>query len=96
MVIDGFYDHAAKLEAAATGISQEGLRVGREASKEFRAASADDWKVRLDAMFVEWVSQAADGLEGKWRWGVRTDAEILAKSIQTVQERLSRAAADWT
>jgi len=59
-------------------------------------ASADDWKVRLDAMFVDWVPRAADGLEGKWQWGVKTDVDVLAKSLKAVQERLSKASIEWT
>ena len=104
VVIDGFYDHTAKLEAAATEIPKEGLLVGHAGfqANAFQAmafqigASADDWKVRLDAMFVDWVPRAADGLEGKWQWGVKTDVDVLAKSLKAVQERLSKASIEWT
>ena len=104
VVVDGFYDHTAKLEAAATEIPREGLLVGHEDFQggAFQAdvfqirASADDWKVRLDAMFVDWVPGAADGLEGEWHWGIKTDADVLSKSLKEVQERLRRASVDWT
>ena len=102
--VEGFYDHTAKLEAASAEIPPESLRVGRvgfqasgfQGSGFQVGVSANDWKVRLDAMFVDWVPDAADGLEGHWQWGVRTDADVLAKSINAVQARLSRASVEWT
>jgi len=42
------------------------------------------------------VPRAADGLEGKWQWGVKTDVDVLAKSLKAVQERLSKASIEWT
>ena len=47
-------------------------------------------------MFVDWAPDTADGLEGRWRWGVRTDAIVLAASIKVVQTRLAGAMAEWT
>ena len=55
VAVDGFYEHTAKLEAAATEIPEEHLVVGRGTFQAgaFQpdafeiAASADDWKVRL-------------------------------------------------
>ncbi len=102
VVIDGFYDHTAKLDAAATEIPEESLRVGRRAFPPGAAAtvptdaSADEWSVRLDASFVQWVPQALDGLEGRWHWGVKTDLDVLANSIHGVQASLSRAMVEWT
>src|SRR5262249_24811852 len=104
VVVERFYDHSAKLEAAATEIPKEGLLVGHpgfqagafQADAFQTGASADDWQVRLDAMFVAWVSEAPDGLEGQWRWGVKTDADVLAKSLKAVQARLGRASIEWT
>jgi AbiV family abortive infection protein len=104
VVIEGFYDHTAKLEAAATEIPKEALLVGHPGFQAggFQAdafqigASADDWKVRLDAMFLDWVSGTADGLEGKWQWGVRTDVDVISKSLKAVQKRLERAVVEWT
>ncbi len=101
VVIDGFYDHTAKLDAAAE-IPEESLRVGRRAFPPGAAAtvptdaSADDWSVRLDASFVQWVPQALDGLEGRWRWGVKTDLDVLANSIPGVRASLGRAMVEWT
>lgn len=104
VAIEGFYDHSAKLEAAASEIAENNLFVGHGAFQRdaFQAdafqiaASASDWKVRLDAMFVQWVPQAADGLEGRWQWGVDADADVLANNIKAVGERLSRASVEWT
>lgn len=104
MVIDGFSDHTAKLEAAATEIPEESLLVGHRAFQvgAFQAgavqfgASAKDWNVRLNAMFVDWVPDAADGLEGHWQWGVKTNVEVLATSINAVGGRLTKASVEWT
>jgi|SRR5215831_16944317 len=98
VAVDGFYDHTAKLEAAATEIPAEHLFVGRgsfqvgafDARAFHTGPSADDWNVRLGAMFVEWVPDS-----GRWQWGVKTDVEILASSINGVQARLTRASMEW-
>jgi AbiV family abortive infection protein len=104
VVIDGFYEHTAKLDAAATEIPARGLLLGRGAvqaslvqTNAFQISpSAKRWKVRVGAMFVDWVADTADGGEGHWQWGVKTDANVLAASINAVQARLSKAMVEWT
>jgi hypothetical protein len=88
VVVEGFYDHQAKLDAAATVIPEEFLRIGN-------ASSADDWTVRLDAMFLNWIPESPDGPEGDWRHGVRgqTDPEVLSKSIEGVNAELANMSA---
>ena len=101
--IEGFYDHVAKLEAAATEIPQQYLLVGHEgfqadafATDAFQVgATAKEWKTRLGAMFVDWSPSSPDGLEGRWNWGVRTDPEVLRESIKGVQTRAGRASIEW-
>jgi AbiV family abortive infection protein len=97
VVIQGFYDHEPKIEAAAAHIGANDLLLdnsGMFSAEMFDASVFDvgrqvDLAARLSGLFVDWKN-------GAWNHGVRVDADVLAQSIRNVQRRISLAMTRWT
>ena len=94
-IIDGFYDHEAKLEAAASQIPPEHLRIdqlgfgeGEFGKGRFDGAVIADLSARLSGLYVDWK----DG----WVHGRRVNPDVLGKSSKEVQRIVSKASAEWT
>jgi AbiV family abortive infection protein len=92
--VRGFYDHHAKLEAAAQHVPDNLLfHGGAFQGDAFQAAGFDfgnraDFDARLSGLYVDW----RDG----WRQGVRVDEALLRKNIAALSEIVGRKREEWT
>jgi hypothetical protein len=97
VVIQDFYDHEAKLEAAAAHIDANDLLLdnsGMFSAQMFDASFFDvgrqvDLPARLSGLFVDWMN-------GAWNHGLRVDGDVLARRSRNVQLRIEQVTALWT
>jgi AbiV family abortive infection protein len=94
-LIEGFYDHQAKLEAAAAMIPADHLRIDQTGYGEaeygrdrYGGAVLGDFSARLAGLYVDW--------KGRWVYGRSVDPEVLSQSSREVQSIVSRLCAEWT
>lgn len=93
-IVSGFYDHDAKLEAAATHIPEQHLLLHgafqRSAfqSDAFNAGQPIDFDARLSALHVEWQDgwRSSQGL---------VDGDLLRQNINAVEGLLFQKKVDW-
>src|SRR4030095_7416302 len=78
-VVDGFYDHETKLEAAASMIPLDHLRIDQEGYGEaeygegrYSGAVVGDFSTRLSGLYVDW--------QNRWVYGRRVNKETLSQS----------------
>jgi AbiV family abortive infection protein len=96
VVVEGFYDHKVKLDAAAIHIPAQHLRLTKGGFRPnamprgFQMGTQASLSARLSGLYVDW-----DEGEG-WQYGVEVDPATLAESIEGVQAALARAMVDWT
>jgi hypothetical protein len=78
--VEGFYDHAVKMDAATSRIGPDALRIGPAGNVSVRA--------RLSGLYVDW-----DGKE--WRQGVRVIAGALEGSRSMLAEAIQQEHDEW-
>jgi AbiV family abortive infection protein len=95
VIVDGFYDHAAKLEGAGKYIPAENLLVSQSAFQQgafqddaYEVGESADLETRLSSLYVDW--------ENGWRHGVHVDGELLQRNITAVRFRILDAKIEWS
>lgn len=95
-LIEGFYDHRDKIEAAAQHVEARFLWLTAGAfdadafdSEAFDTGRRADLAARMSGLFVGW--------DGRWIWGLTAvDAATLEQSSRGLQAAIAKAMIDWT
>jgi AbiV family abortive infection protein len=95
VVVEGFYDHRVKFDAASKLIPTEYLRLtdgpfqaGVFEARVFDVGTLASVKTRLDWLYVDWY-------EGEWQYGAGVVPGVLKDSIEAVQIIVSKASGAW-
>ena len=92
VMIEGFYDHDRKLDAAAKHVPERFLLVHTEPvpfSPLLRVGSPIDLNTRLSALYVDWK-------DGGWRVGTPVDSEFLEENMGMLEAIVLEMKIDWT
>jgi AbiV family abortive infection protein len=94
-LIEGFYDHRDKIEAAAQHVAARFLRLtagefdaGAFDSEAFDTGRPADLAARMSGLYVDW--------RGRWVHGLHVDGVTLRQSSQGLQLAIQKAMIDWT
>ena len=96
VLIPGFYDHEAKLAAAASEIPPEHLLIDQIGFGEgpfgvgrFDGGVMADLSTRLSGLYVDWKN-------GEWVHGRRVNPDVLSESSKGAQRVITQRIIDWT